>query len=357
MSTSGSRIDQLAKRFRDGDEGALAKAITIVERGGSPARAFLTAIRDRAGHAQVCGITGPPGTGKSSLTLELSIAIRQSGRRVAVLAIDPSSPFTGGALLGDRVRMGAVAADEGVYIRSLATRGSHGALSRASRPVIRVLEAFGFDVVILETVGAGQSEVAVMRQVHSVVVVGVPGLGDGVQAMKAGLMEIGDIFVVNKADLPEADRTAAEISALLDLSHMGHPGINLWQDKEAAHADRSVSDFRIARFGSTQPGSVSWRPPVVKTSAVKVEGIGNLLSYLYSHGDFLRRIGGWEERRRLDARHALADSLAAAATERLLDVADRAEQLNSLIEAISTGEEDPDSAAEYVLSLGMCKTE
>ena len=209
--------DALLTQARAGDKRAVARLISGVEEGEGTARAVLDQVWPRTGHARVFGITGPPGAGKSTLTNALTKCWRQAGLRVGILAVDPTSPCTGGAILGDRVRMGELTLDEGVFIRSMGTRGRLGGLSPASSGAIHVLDACGFDLILVETVGVGQSEVAVVETADVVLVLTVPGLGDDVQAIKAGILEIGDLFAVNKADRPGADRTANELRTMLSL--------------------------------------------------------------------------------------------------------------------------------------------
>ena len=210
-------VDDLTARVRAGDRRALARALSVVEREGPAAAALLAALYSYSGRARLVGITGPPGAGKSTLVDALTREWRQRGRRVAVLAVDPTSPFSGGALLGDRIRMSAHAADPEVFIRSMATRGALGGLSRTAGDAASVFDAAGFDTVLLETVGVGQDEVDIVRTADVAVVLTVPGLGDDVQALKAGLMEIADVHVVNKADRDGADRAAAAIEGALML--------------------------------------------------------------------------------------------------------------------------------------------
>lgn len=200
-----------------GNKRATSRLISVIERGGQEGQAALAAIWPATGKARVLGVTGPPGAGKSTLTDKLAKYWRAKGARVGIVAVDPTSPFTGGAILGDRVRMGDLTLDEGVFIRSMGTRGQLGGLSSACAGAVNVLDACGYDIVIIETVGVGQSEVAVVNVADVVAVVTVPGLGDDVQAIKAGIFEIGDLFVVNKADRPGADRTASELRAMLDM--------------------------------------------------------------------------------------------------------------------------------------------
>ena len=235
-----------------GEVRSIARLLTRAESGVEEARVALDAIFGHAGRAHIVGITGVPGSGKSTLVAKLAAAIRRSGRKVAIVAIDPSSPFTGGSILGDRIRMGDLAGDAGVYVRSMATRGSLGGLARGTLEAVDVLDAAGYDLVIIETVGVGQDEVEVARAAHTTVVVSAPGLGDDIQAIKAGILEIADVFVVNKSDREGADRTAAELSMMLDLTP-GRP----------------------------------WRPPIVRTVAPRGEGVAEVVEAMESHGRWL----------------------------------------------------------------------
>lgn len=211
----------LFQRAQQGDRRALSRLVSVIENGGNPAREALRLVWPHTGGARILGITGPPGSGKSTLTNALVKHLRLEGHTVGVIAVDPSSPFTGGAILGDRIRMSSHALDPGVYIRSMGTRGQLGGLSAACTGAARLLDACGFDTILLETVGVGQSEVAVARCADVVTVVNVPGLGDDVQASKAGILEIGDVFVVNKCDLPGSDRVVLELKAMLDMDETG----------------------------------------------------------------------------------------------------------------------------------------
>ena len=207
----------LAEKILQGDIRAAARLMRDVDDGFSSALHELKALYPLTGNAYIIGITGPPGAGKSTLTDQITAAFRKSGKRVGIVAVDPTSPFTGGAILGDRIRMNRHADDEGVFIRSLATRGALGGISRSTGEVVNIMDAMGMDIVIVETVGVGQDEIDIVRMAHTTVVVMVPGLGDDIQAIKAGILEIADVFVVNKADREGADRTSRELSMMLEM--------------------------------------------------------------------------------------------------------------------------------------------
>jgi LAO/AO transport system kinase len=256
-----------------GERLALARLLTLVENDTPKGRAALDALFSKTGKAHIIGITGSPGTGKSSLVNQLVKEFRKSNfSKVAVIAVDPSSPFTGGALLGDRVRMRDLAGDTGVFIRSMASRGALGGLSRTTASVAQVLDAAGFELILIETVGAGQSEIEVARLAHTVVVVEAPGLGDDIQAIKAGILEIADILVVNKCDLPGADRTARALSTMLEMAHPTRPG--------------SIS------------GQHFWQPPVIMACTTGCQGISETVEAIGKHRSFLERSGQWQHRER-----------------------------------------------------------
>jgi len=264
---------QLLDEFNRGSRRALARLISLVENNGELAEELRDALYQKSGRAYRLGITGPPGAGKSTLVNQLTKAYRRQGKTVGIIAVDPTSPFTGGALLGDRVRMHDLTLDEGVFIRSMATRGSLGGLSAKAQEAADILDAFGKDIVIYETVGVGQSELDIVEAADTTVVVLVPESGDSIQAMKAGLMEIADIFVMNKADREGAERAIREISAMLELG---------------VHKD--------------------WKPPVVPTVAVRNEGIDELMEKIDAHRRYLEEKGLLAAKRRerfVNAVHAL----------------------------------------------------
>ncbi len=256
-----------------GERLALARLLTLVENDTPKGRAALDYLYPHTGKAHLVGVTGSPGTGKSSLVNQLAKAMRNAGaEKVAVIAVDPSSPFTGGALLGDRVRMRDLSGDPGVFIRSMASRGALGGLARATASAAQVLDAAGFEVILIETVGAGQSEIDIARLAHTVVVVEAPGLGDDIQAIKAGILEIADILVVNKCDLPGADRTARALKAMLEMAHPTRPG----QITETAF----------------------WEVPVLLACSTGCQGVEETVEAVQRHREFLHGTGEWQRRER-----------------------------------------------------------
>jgi LAO/AO transport system kinase len=268
-------VRELYERFQAGDRLALARVISLVENRGKGFEEFLHNIFPFTGRAHRLGITGPPGAGKSTLTSQITKAFRAAGDKIGIIAVDPTSPFTGGAILGDRVRMSDIGLDPDVFIRSMATRGSLGGLAIATKEVGDVLDAFGKDIVIMETVGVGQSELDIVSAADTTIVVLVPESGDGIQTMKAGLMEIADIFVINKADREGADGLAREVEAMLSL----------------------------------REGGDGWTIPVLLTTAVRGEGINDLVSAIAQHREFLKTSRLLERRRKERIRSRIKDIL------------------------------------------------
>ncbi|GAC1336436.1 MAG: methylmalonyl Co-A mutase-associated GTPase MeaB [Myxococcales bacterium] len=309
----------LAARVLAGDVRAAARLMRLVDDAQPSAEAELRALFPHTGRAQIVGITGNPGAGKSTLVDRLIAHLRSQGKTVGVLAVDPTSPFTGGAILGDRIRMQDHALDAGVFIRSLATRGQLGGLSRATSDCVRVLDAMGKDVVLIETVGVGQDEVEVCRLAHSTVVVVVPGLGDDIQAIKAGILEVADLFAVNKADREGADRTVRDLRGMLELNHALLP----------------------------PDGVPGWEIPILKTVAARDEGTAELWSAIAQHHAHLRAGPGLLAREAVRARRELVELLRARLLrEALSRLESRGGQLDDLALRIARRELDPYGVAE-----------
>jgi LAO/AO transport system kinase len=324
---------------RGGDRRALARLLTRLDDGAAEAEAALAALYPDTGRAHLLGLTGPPGSGKSSLANELAKAFRraQPPLTVAILAVDPSSPFTGGAILGDRIRMRDLAGDPGIFIRSLASRGSLGGLSAAAADMARALDAAGFDRIIIETVGAGQSEVEVARLAHTTLVVEAPGLGDDVQAIKAGLLEAADVLVVNKADQPGADAAVRALRASLDLAH---PVQRRWLAEAVGHHGAAALPAGEAPAQDAR----AWTPPIVQTVAPQGKGLEALLDAIERHRHHLAASGerAVRERERLahELRRRLRDRLLASLLAQVGPAA-----LDDALDRLVRREVDPAAAA------------
>jgi LAO/AO transport system kinase len=350
MSRDGSTHERLLAGFAERRPVALARVISIVENHRAGFDTVLAALHARTGRARRIGITGPPGAGKSTLAQQLIETYRAQGLTVGVVAIDPTSPFTGGALLGDRIRMERVALDEAVYIRSLATRGALGGLSAATREVADVLDAYGFDRVIVETVGVGQSELDVARTVDTCVVVLVPESGDAIQTLKAGLMEIADVFVVNKADRPGADRLKAELKVMLRLrapvaaTRGAAAGARL--SSGLAHA----LDVTAADPAPAADGAGGWVPPVLTAVAADGTGIPDVVSALDAHYEYLTRSGHLAQRRRDRLRERVADVVDQRVRSRLWGDAATTAWLDTQLAALESGRATPFDVADELLS-------
>lgn len=311
-------VEELVERLLNGDRRAVSRLISMVENDMSHAAEVMRLVYPHTGQAHIIGVTGPPGSGKSTLVDRMILEFRGDGATVGVIAVDASSPFTGGALLGDRIRMHDGATDKNVFIRSMGTRGNIGGLSRATNDAVKILDAFGKDYVIIETVGTGQDEVDVVNAAHTSVVVEVPGLGDDIQAIKAGIFEIGDVFVVNKADLDGADRTCKDIEMMLEMAQ------------------------------KPQEGEM-WNPPVLQTVARDGTGVREVLDAVRDHmrylkeGDLLR---AQEENR---ARVQLMEIMKSAIAESVMSTLSASGQYDDIVRRIAAREVDPHSAAEMLL--------
>jgi LAO/AO transport system kinase len=311
-----TNVPDLVERARKGDPRAVARLISLVEDASPRLRDVMAALIGHTGNAYVVGITGAPGVGKSTCTSALVSAYRERGKRVGVLAVDPSSPFSGGALLGDRVRMQTHATDRDVYIRSMASRGHLGGLAWATPQALRVLDAAGCDVILVETVGVGQSEVEVASQADTTVVLLAPGMGDAIQAAKAGILEVGDVYVVNKADREGADQAVRELGHMLALGERRKPG--------------------------------DWRPPIVKTVASRGDGIADVMAALDKHWTWLGRDGRLQARRHKRASSEIEAIALTALRGRIGDLHGD-QRLGALADAVLAGQLDPYAAADELV--------
>lgn len=307
-------MDTLTKELLSGDRRALARAISVVENGGPQATQLVKQLYKQSGRAHLIGVTGSPGVGKSTLVDALITSMRKDNLKVGVLAVDPSSPFTGGAILGDRIRMQAHTLDRSVFIRSMANRGHSGGIAMGTYDAVRMLEASGYDVVIIETVGVGQSELAIAQAADTTILVLMPGSGDDVQAIKSGIMEIGDIFVVNKADLPGANKTATDIMASLEL----------------------------ATFAN------DWRPPVISCVAETNEGVDQVWQAAQKHREFLQDSGELKQRRKMKVKAELAELVAGMARDNLKAALETSNDNQKMLGQVVDHEVDPHSAAEQL---------
>jgi LAO/AO transport system kinase len=305
----------IVERLLSGDRRALARVVTLIENGAPDARCILAQLHAHGGQAHVIGMTGSPGAGKSTLVTALARELRRREQRIGIIAVDPTSPFTGGALLGDRIRMMELAGDPNVFIRSMASRGSLGGLASSTRDVVRALDAAGFNTIVVETVGAGQAEVEIVRAAQSVVVVTVPGMGDDIQAIKAGILEIADVFVVNKADRPGADQTAAELRMLLSLD-----------EHRKEHA---------------------WKVPIVKTVAASGEGVPELADKLAAHLDYLKKSGQLAVRGERQARSEMLALLHQALLAKIESTVGP-DDWQRLVEEVVERQKDPYTAASEI---------
>jgi len=332
-------MSELVEALLAGKHSALARVITKIENRSPGYRDVVSALHRHTGHAEVIGVTGSPGAGKSTLVDKVAAEYRDRGHTVGVIAIDPSSPYSGGAVLGDRIRMASNAGDMDVFFRSMSARGSLGGLSTATTDAVTALDAFGKDYVIVETVGAGQNEVDIVRTADTVAVLVPPGSGDDVQMLKAGILEIGDVFVVNKADLDGADRTVQQLREMLQgRSSAGHHGASGTEMAEVA--------------GTTEDSGAAegdWEPPIVETVANRGEGVGAFLAALSDHGEFLDRTG----RRKQQARDRFAAEIRTLlredANRMVAAELERGSGLDASLDAVMARETDPYTVVDEVL--------
>jgi LAO/AO transport system kinase len=311
-----------AKKILQGNQLAAARLIRLLEDAEPKGIQVLKALYPHTGNAFILGLTGPPGVGKSTLLAHLITEFRQRDLKVGVVAVDPSSPISGGALLGDRLRMRKHTEDEGVFIRSMATRGHLGGLSKTTKEAVLVLDAMGYDVIVIETVGVGQDEVEVAESVHTTAVVSLPGMGDEIQAMKAGLLEIGDIFVVNKADKPGADDVVDQLRLMLDM-----------------------------RTGSDN----EWKPPIIKTVAIDGQGVIELVDAFSAHRQYLVETGKFDERNVEREYQFFRRLVMEMAADKIFDNLDDLPAYNDLITDLITRKVDPYTAAETLVKGIQCK--
>ena len=305
----------LVKELLNGSRLGLARAITAVENGYDNAKDIMRQIYPHTGKAKILGITGAPGAGKSTLTDKIVKAYRRRGLKVGIVAVDPTSPFSGGAILGDRIRMNDLALYEGVFIRSMGTRGSLGGLSKKTTDAVKLMDAFGMDVIIIETVGVGQSEVDIVKSADTTLVVLVPGLGDDIQAIKAGILEIGDVFAINKADRDGADRLNVEIEMMLDLDSK----------------------------------KVDWRPPILRTVASRDEGVEELVVSLEEHFDFLQKTGKLEVRREQRIRNEILTMIHEEIARVVREEVTETPGFDSKVSDVHNKKEDPYTVVDSVM--------
>lgn len=309
------KIEEIARGVLAGDRRSIAKAITTIENNAPKAQELIASIFPHTGKAHIIGLTGPGGSGKSTIIDKIIREYRRKGKTIGVIAVDPTSPFTGGAFLGDRIRMQELSTDQGVFIRSMATRSYLGGIAKATKDAVKVLDAAGKDIVIVETVGAGQSEVEIIKVAETIVVLFAPGLGDEIQAIKAGIMEIGDIFVVNKADRENANKAVMDIQAMLQLNN-----------KEKM-----------------------WKPPVLKTTALTGEGVPQLIEKIEEHRLFLEKELE-RKRSREKAEVELIEAIKEKVASSIIEELKRKRKFEEFLQKILERKMDPASIAEKILN-------
>lgn len=334
---SNADLNTLVEQARAGRRRAVARLMTRVEQGGVSAETVITQLYPYTGRAHIVGVTGSPGAGKSSLVNQLAKAIRSQEQLVGIIAVDPSSPFSGGALLGDRIRMRDLYGDKGVFIRSMASRGSLGGLARATGDVAKVMDAAGFDVILIETVGAGQAEIDIAGAAHTTIVVEAPGMGDDIQTIKAGILEIADLIVVNKADRPGKDGTVRALRAML---HLGQPA-------RVAHHGQLMD---VAGVADAAADEVAWQPAVYETIATTGDGVAAVADAVERHRTYLQTSGGWTQREMARSRQEIEQLLTARFIARLTQAISQSER-DALVADVAERRLDPYAAVTQLLEL------
>ncbi|MEI6289305.1 MAG: methylmalonyl Co-A mutase-associated GTPase MeaB [Chloroflexota bacterium] len=335
----------LAQSVLAGDRLSLARLLTQIENDSAAGREALDALFSFTGHAHLIGVTGAPGTGKSSLVNQLALTFRKQEKKVAIIAVDPSSPFTGGAVLGDRVRMRDLSGDPGVFIRSMATRGSLGGLAQSTAGMTQLFDAAGYDYVIIETVGAGQSEVDIAKLAHTTLVVEAPGLGDDIQAIKAGILEIADILVINKADHAGVENTERALKSMLELAH-----------PQAKNFQHHGTIFEVSVPSASQdifPGANSfWQTPIFKTVAIQGSGLDDLVKAIIDHAKYLQISGDWSIRDKTRILSEFEYLTQKILMERLISVV-TSKEIDKMISMIQKREISPREAVNIITGKVM----